>query len=452
MRLIYTSKNRQIFLFLLILAAILRIYWRLKTAADPEKIDAYITLIVVAVSAFLFITEIFSLSVTAMCVPLVLTLTGVITPDEAFLGFSNENVILFASMFIIGGALFKTGVTEWIGNTVVNLTKGNERLLLAGIAVSVCCISAFLSNTGTVAVLLPVCVGIADSVGWSRKNVLLVLAMTASTGGMISLVGTPPNITVNAVLSQAGYEPFGFFEFAWIGIPLSVLGSLYLVLTRKTTPPLREATGEAVKLDNSPAMKRKRLIAVLVMVAVVVVMASSIISLHIAAALGALVCVLFGLLTEEEVVESIDWTTIFLFAGTLILADALDSTGAGRMIADTVIAGVGTNNSQFVLLTVLFLLTGILTQFMSNTAICALLAPIGLQIAAGLGADPRGALMVVGIAASSAFITPMATPPNTLVMGPGRLTMKDYIKTGLPLFVISYLITIAVVPRVWPLY
>ena len=134
-----------------------------------------------------------------------------------------------------------------------------------------------------------------------------------------------------------------------------------------------------MKLDNSPAMKRKRLIAVLVMTAVVIVMASSIISLHIAAALGALVCVLFGLLTEEEVVESIDWTTIFLFAGTLILADALDSTGAGRMIADTVVAGVGTNNSQFVLLTVLFLLTGILTQFMSNTAICALLAPIGLQ-------------------------------------------------------------------------
>ena len=113
MRLIYTSKNRQIFLGMVILAAILGIYWWLKTAADPEKIDAYITLIVVAVSAFLFITEIFSLSVTAMCVPLVLTLTGVITPDEAFLGFSNENVILFASMFIIGGALFKTGVTEW---------------------------------------------------------------------------------------------------------------------------------------------------------------------------------------------------------------------------------------------------------------------------------------------------------------------------------------------------
>ena len=138
-----------------------------------------------------FISGKLSYPAVAIGVIVALELTGILSTKEAWAGFSSSTAILFASMFIIGGALFKTGVTEWIGNTVVNLTKGNERLLLAGIAVSVCCISAFLSNTGTVAVLLPVCVGIADSVGWSRKNVLMVLAMTASTGVMMARLHRP---------------------------------------------------------------------------------------------------------------------------------------------------------------------------------------------------------------------------------------------------------------------
>lgn len=450
MKLINVNKKCQLLVGAVLAGGIFLLAYGLKRGGG-ENMPAYITLAVLIVSAVLFVTEIVSLAITSMSIPIILALTGVIAPNRAFLGFANDNVILFASMFIIGGALFNTGVTEMVGALVVNVTKGNERKLLFGVLLMVSMFSAFLSNTGTVAVLLPVCIGIVDSAGWGRKNILMVLAMTASMAGMITLVGTPPNITVNAVLTQYGIQPFGFFEFAYIGIPLTLVGGIYLVLTRKTTvaaqkEPKYNETGQAFVFG------KKQGLAIAVMAGVVLVMASGFISLHIAAAIGALLCVLCRLLTEKEAIEAIDWTTIFLFSGTLVLAEALDKTGAGKMIADGVIHIVGTNANQLVLLSALFLLTATLTQFMSNTASCALLAPIGLQIAEGLGANPRGALMVVAIAASSAFATPMATPPNTLVMGPGKFSMTDYMKTGLPLIAIAYLVCIIVIPAVWPLY
>lgn len=456
MRLIYINKKKQILVGVLLVGLLLSLNLGLKGKIAQENLPAYITLAVMAVSSVLFVTEVFSLVITSMAIPLVLTLTGVITANRAFAGFANDNVILFASMFIIGGAMFETGVADFLGTLVVGATKGSERKLLAGMTVVVSLLSAFLSNTGTVAVLMPVCLGIVDTAGWNRKNILMVLAMSASMGGMITLVGTPPNITVNAVLTSHGVPGFGFFEFAWVGIPLAALGGAWVVLTRKTSDSkgLKQAEQGKPEKPGKRAMKfgKKQFIATGVMAGVVVAMASGLISLHIAAALGAFICVLCGLLTEKEAIEAIDWTTIFLFSGTLVLAEALDKTGAGRMIADSVIRLIGTNTSEWVLLTVVFLLAVTLTQFMSNTAICALLAPIGLQIAVGLQANPRGVLMVVAIASSSAFATPMATPPNTLVLGPGKFSVKDYIKTGIPLIVLSYVVLILIIPRVWPLY
>ena len=146
--------------------------------------NAYITLIVMAVVMILFIAKSSSIIVISMSIPIVLALTGVILPSEAFLGFADTNVILFGSMFIIGGAMFKAGAAERAGKFVISLTKGSERKLLFGIWLIVSITSAFLSNTGCAAVLLPICLGIAESTGWNKKHILMTLAYTASTGGI----------------------------------------------------------------------------------------------------------------------------------------------------------------------------------------------------------------------------------------------------------------------------
>lgn len=279
----------------------------------------------------------------------------------------------------------------------------------------------------------------------------------ASLGGMISLVGTPPNNTVTMVLGDAGYRTFGFFEFAWIGIPLTIVGIIYLMtigkkLLPKTTGKVDDSHVHNVGLAQKKQPKSKQIISTAILLVCVVIMATEIMPLHVAAVAGAMLAVITGCISEKEAYNAIDWTTIFLFAGTLSLATALDQTGAGKMVANAVIGLVGESTSPYVLMTACFILSAGLTQFMSNTASCALLAPIGLHIAAGMGASPHAILMTIGIAASAAFATPIATPPNTLVLGPGGLKFMDYVKIGLPLLLITYIGCLLIIPRVWPFY
>ncbi|NCC82281.1 MAG: SLC13/DASS family transporter, partial [Clostridia bacterium] len=214
-----------------------------------------------------------------------------------------------------------------------------------------------------------------------------------------------------------------------------------------------EAQGED-KVYN----KSKQGISVAILVIVIVVMAfgkqlPGFLNMHlaIAALAGALLTVLFKVVPEKQAYRSIDWTTIFLFAGMLPLADAMNKTGAGKLIADMVVGLMGDSPSPFIIMTAMFWLTAILTQFMSNTASTTLLAPICLAIANTIGVSPHAILIVVAMAASCAFATPVGTPPNTLVLGPGGFKFNDYIKVGTPLLIVAYAVLMVVAPIFWPL-
>lgn len=414
--------------------------------------DTTITLLVLAMASVFLVTEVLPLAVGAMTVPIVLAIAGILPVKTAFAGFSNDNVILFGAMFIVGGALFRTGVASAIGEMVVKLANGRKDMLIIYIMVVTAVLSSVMSNTGTVAVLMPVCLGIADSAKMQRKSLLIPLAFMSSLGGMITLVGTPPNLTVSTVLAEYGYGSFGFLEYAYTGIPLCILGGIYMFIYYH-----KELSKGGNKVDipdttNTPQFTKHGKIATAILVGVVLVMATGVMNLTLGASIGAMLCLLFGLLTPLEVIEDIDWTTIFLFAGMLPLSTALEATGAGKMIADMTVGLVGQNASVIVVSTILFLIANIMTQFMSNTAACALLAPIGIEIAVALGANPKPALLVIAIASAAAFATPMATPPNTLVMGPANAQFSDYIKVGLPLIILAYIACIFLVPIFFPFY
>ena len=168
------------------------------------------------------------------------------------------------------------------------------------------------------------------------------------------------------------------------------------------------------------------------------------------AIVGALACVLTGCVSEKQAYQGIDWTTIFLFSGMLPLAKAMDTSGAGKLIAHSVLDLIGTHPAPMLIVVSMFLLSCGLTQFMSNTASSALLAPIGISIAQSIGVSPHPVLMAIGIAASCAFTTPVATPPNTLVLGPGKFRFMDYVKIGVPLVVLSLITCAVIIPVVWP--
>lgn len=424
---------------------------------------AVLTLGVLVVIAFVFITESFPIAFAAMTIPAYYAFFHIMPWRTAFSGLTDSSVLLFAGMFIVGGAMFQTGLAQKIGLTCVKLAAGSESKLLIMIMIVTGILSAFLSNTGTVAVLLPVCLGIADSSGWNRAKLLMPLAIMASSGGMITMAGTPPNMsaatTINNAAGTAGFETLGeigFFDFAWFGIPVAIISIVYMMLIGNRLIPDRKS--DMVVEDEEEGKvydTKKQIIAGLVLVVVVVFMAAGKQlgqELQVIAIIGALVCVFTGCLTASEAYDSIDWMTIFLFAGALGLADAMKTTGAGALLADKVVGLLGGSPSPYVLLIVLFLLAGGLTQFMSNTAAAALLCPIGLSIAQSVGADPTAVVLSIGFACSAAYVTPVATPPNTMVFGPGGLQFMDYVKVGLPLFLIVGVLALVLVPIIWPFF
>ena len=423
------------------------------------------TLLVVAVVAFFFVTELLPLAVTAMSGAIAVGLLGIIPTSQVFSGLSDSTVVLFAGMFVIGSAMFHTGLAQKIGEAVVRAVGTGENSLMAGTMGIAGIMSAFSSNTGTTAALMPVVVKICEKAKISAARQLMPLAFAAGAGGIITLIGTPPNLLASQNLEKAGFAPFGFFEFAWIGVPMLIVTMIYMLFLGKYLLPKSEITEitidaeAAAEATASTSDPKKMWLTGGVLIVVVLGMMFEPnfkswglpLNLSMIAVIGALFLVITKCLTEKQAYGGIDWVTIFLFAGMLPIAGAMQSSGAGKMIANAVVNLMGGSPSALMVTAVLFILSCSLTQVMSNTACTALLAPIGISIAAKLGADPKAVLMAIAVAASCAFATPVGTPPNTLVLGPGNYRFMDYVKVGTPLVVLAFIVSLIIIPIVWPL-
>ena len=416
-------------------------------------------LVIVAIVAFFFVTELLPLAVTSMAGCIAVGLAGLIPIKTVFSGLSNSTVVLFAGMFVVGAAMFHTGVAQKIGEQIVRFTGTAENSVMAGGMGAGALLSAFLSNTSTAASLLPVIQGICSAAKISPQRQLMPMAFGCGMGGIITLVGTPPNILASGALENAGLTGFGFFEFAWIGIPITVAGILYMILIGKRFLPAGSEIGEldeeAKKEAAASSNDSTHQIIVLVTFAIAVVMMAKftkVIPMQVTAIMAALILVITKCLTEKQAYAGIDWVTIFLFAGMMPVSTAMDKTGAGKLIADAAVGLMGGNPSPLVVTAILFVLSCGLTQFMSNTASAALLCPIGISIAKNIGADPHAVLMAIAVAASCAFATPVGTPPNTLVLGPGGYKFFDYVKAGVPLVLVSFVVSLIVIPIVWPFF
>ena len=154
----------------------------------------------------------------------------------------------------------------------------------------------------------------------------------------------------------------------------------------------------------------------------------------------------------EGELKSIDLKVVLLFGGSLALASALEKTGAGILIADKIVGIMGSNPSPIVLLLVIFVVTCVLTNFMSNTATTALMVPIAVSLAESLNADPRAVVIATVIAGSCAYATPIGMPANTMVVGVGGYKFKDYVKSGLPLILVSFVLCMILLPILYPFY
>lgn len=419
---------------------------------------AIITLLFLAFAIVMFVSEKIPLGLTSMIVCVGLIVTGVLGWKDAFAGFIDSNVILFVAMFVVGGALFETGMANKIGGLVTKFAK-SERSLIVAIMLIVGLMSGVLSNTGTAAILIPVVIGIAAKSGFKRSRLLMPLVFAAAMGGNLSLIGAPGNMIGQSVLEEATGQSFGFFEYAIVGLPILIVGILFYATIGFRLLPNHDVQDEGGAFDTekdfSDVPKWKQILSLVILIATLIGMIFEDkigIKLCVTGSIGALLLVLTGVISEKDAIQSIDLKTIFLFGGTLSLAAALKSTGAGEMIASTVIGLLGDNPSPLLLTFVVFIICAVLTNFMSNTATTALMAPICLAIAQGMGADPRAVLMACVIGGSCAYATPIGMPANTMVLGVGGYKFKDYVKSGLPLIVIATIVSMIILPIAFPFF
>ena len=189
----------------------------------------WITITILILAAVFFVNGKIRSDIVALCALVSLLLFHILTPEEALAGFSNSVVIMMIGLFVVGGAIFQTGLAKMISSRLLKLAGKSERKLLLLVIIVTSAIGAFVSNTGTVALMLPIVVSLATSAGMSPSRLLMPLAFASSMGGMMTLIGTPPNLVIQEALTSAGYESLSFFSFLPVGLVCVAVGILVLM-------------------------------------------------------------------------------------------------------------------------------------------------------------------------------------------------------------------------------
>ena len=192
-----------------------------------------ITIITLSVAVLLFASGKVRSDIVALSALLCLMLTGILTPEEALSGFSNPVVVMMVGLFVVGGAILQTGLAKRVSGSIMALAGNNHNILFVLVMIVTSVVGAFVSNTGTIALMLPIVVSLAVKTGMQPGRLLMPLAFASSLGGMLTLIGTPPNLVIQETLVENGYDPLSFFSFTPIGVVCIVVGiAVMMVLAR----------------------------------------------------------------------------------------------------------------------------------------------------------------------------------------------------------------------------
>ncbi len=189
----------------------------------------WITIGILILAAVFFVNGKIRSDIVALCALASLLLFHILSPEEALSGFSSSVVIMMIGLFVVGGAIFQTGLAKMVSSRLLRLAGKSERRLFLLVIIATSAIGAFVSNTGTVALMLPIVVSLANSAGMSPSRLLMPLAFASSMGGMMTLIGTPPNLVIQEALTNAGHEPLSFFSFFPVGIICVIVGIIVLM-------------------------------------------------------------------------------------------------------------------------------------------------------------------------------------------------------------------------------
>lgn len=433
---------------------------------------------VFAATVILWVTEALPIAATALLIAPAMVASGVCDAQTAFAPYADPLLFLFVGGFFIARAMARHGLDQRIAATLVGMKAvgGRPLRVRAAFMVTGAILSMWISNTATTAILVPILLGTFAS-GQRQSGSLLAVAYACSIGGLGTLVGSPPNGITARLLTGAGH-PFDFVRWMMIGVPTALVCLLLIfAVTRKLSPPGERpplADEEEVERAEPPSGQWSRgervvllsfgLAVVGWMVPGILKSAGTELGATLSAALPGGVVALFAasvlfvfrdrkgeLVLPWREAGRIDWGIIMLFGGGLSLGQQMADTGLASAVARGFVGATGITDLWA--LTILIAVgTIFFTEVCSNTASANILVPIVIAIAAEAGVSPLPPALAVGLAASCAFMLPIATGPNAIVYGSGKVTLPEMMKTGLWLNLACGLVIVLVLWLLLPLY
>lgn len=432
------NKNAMIFLADIALFFILLFF----LPFDPKANKGLALLVFIAI---LWLTEALHVTITALLVPLLAIALGLVATKTALVAFADPTIFLFFGGFALATALHMQQLDRMIANKIMALAKG--KLFLASIYLFsiTAFLSMWMSNTATAAMMLPLAMGILSQMDRKEHHntyvfILLGIAFSANIGGMGTLVGSPPNAIVASQLKLT------FSDWLQYGLPIMMIlmpimiGTLYMVFKPKLNMRF-EQSFEKIE------MNKLRIVTLVIFVIIALCWVfSSHLNPFISGLLGlegkiasfdsvvalfaAIVICATGVASWKQIQESTDWGVLMLFGGGLTLSAVLRDSGASKILADGIVFLIEGGHFYLIgLLVAAFII--FLTEFTSNTASAALLVPIFISIAQSLGMPELGLALIIGLGASCAFMLPVATPPNAIVFGTGKIKQIEMVKVGI---------------------
>ena len=399
----------------------------------------------------LWLTEAFNITVTSLMVPILAIGLNVLPTKAAFAPFSEPIIFMFFGGFVLAAVMNIQKLDLWIANHIIRLARGNLKLTVLYLFTATAGLSLFINNTAVAAMMLPLTLGILKKVDLKTNRalyvfVLLGVAFSASIGGIGTLTGSAPNAILASQLKIT------FSEWLFYGIPVAILlmigmvFSLLVVLRPNFNVPFE------ISLEEIPMTgKRKITLAVFVIAAFFLVFGSwlepmirSALELSqpiknfdaVVAMTAVIILCVTHTATWSEIQDRTEWGVLMLFGGGLVLGIVLKETGASKILADTIVNYIGVQH-WLVMTLVLTAFIVFLTEFTSNTATAALMTPIFISVAEGLGLPPVSLAAIVACSASCAFMLPIATPPNAIVFSTGYIKQSEMVKVGFILNIIS---------------
>jgi sodium-dependent dicarboxylate transporter 2/3/5 len=445
----------------------------LLAAPLPLETPAHRLAAIFAAVLVLWVTEAIPVAATALLIAPLLAVTSVTDAREAFRHYADPLLYLFVGGFFIAEAMQAHGLDRRIAEAVVRTAKGRAGRVRAAMMMAGVVLSMWISNTATTAILLPIFLGMARRAGTvAVTGGVLAIAYACSVGGLGTLVGSPPNLITFRLLAEAEHE-LTFLDWVAVGLPTAILvvGAIHLVLAR--TFPVDEGRLEVGEADDSPRpWTRGEVVTALAFglaatgwVVPGVVNALGLEGaaelkrlLHpgVVAILASSVLFVFDDGAGERVLTwrratQIDWGIVLLFGGGIALGQQLVETGLAGVLSRGFITLTGIE-TLWSLTAVCCVFTIFFTEVCSNTASANMLVPLALTIASELGVSPVPPALAVGLAASCAFMLPIATGPNAIAYSTGRVSQPTMIRVGLVLNLIAAVLVFGVLRVLCPLY